>query len=38
MRWPESRKDPAALRLLRGSAIDYLLIPRARLKPVGLRG
>ena len=26
MRWPDGWKDPAALNLLQGSAVDYLLI------------
>jgi hypothetical protein len=38
MRWPQSRKDAAALDLLQGSAIAYLLIASTRLKPVGMRG
>ena len=35
MRWPASWKDPAALALLKGTAIDYLLIePSADLGPI----
>ena len=44
MRWPEGWKDPAALNLLSGAAIDYLLIPdgsefsavRARARQLGI--
>jgi hypothetical protein len=28
MRWPEGWKDPALLELLKGTAIDYLLVPK----------
>ena len=44
MRWPETWKDPAVLDLLKGTAIDYLLVPntadfaavRARAEQMGL--
>ena len=38
LRWPDSWKDPAALDLLKGTPIDYLVIPKtAELEPVRVR-